>query len=60
MLNIAPRLIMLFLAVVAVTLLGAAGYMILERWDFADALYMTVITLSTVGYREVEPLSPSG
>lgn len=51
---------MLFLAVVAVTLLGATGYMVLERWDFADALYMTVITLSTVGYREVGPLSPGG
>lgn len=39
---------------------GVAGYVILEGWGFLDALYMTVITLSTVGFREVLPLDDSG
>lgn len=32
---------------------GTTGYMLIEGWNFLDALYMTVITLSTVGFREV-------
>ncbi len=39
---------------------GVAGYMALEGWNFLDALYMTVITLTTVGFREVHPLSQAG
>ncbi|MEZ4659409.1 MAG: potassium channel family protein [Caldilineaceae bacterium] len=39
---------------------GTAGYMLIEGWHWADALFMTVITLSTVGYGEVEPLTRSG
>jgi voltage-gated potassium channel len=39
---------------------GVAGYMILEGWGFLDALYMTVTTLATVGFREVHPLDRGG
>jgi voltage-gated potassium channel len=39
---------------------GTAGYMIIEGWGFLDALYMTVLTISTVGYGEVHPLSVTG
>ena len=39
---------------------GVAGYMLLEGWGFLDALYMTVITFTTVGFREVRPLDTSG
>jgi len=39
---------------------GTSGYMFIEKWDFSDAIYMTVITLTTVGYGEVRPLSSSG
>jgi voltage-gated potassium channel len=39
---------------------GTAGYMVLERWSFFDSLYMTVITLGTVGYGETHPLGASG
>ncbi len=39
---------------------GSLGYMLIERMSPVEALYMTVITLSTVGFREVRPLSTSG
>jgi len=40
--------------------LGTAGYMLIEGWGFLDALYMTVITITTVGYREVNPVTDAG
>ncbi len=39
---------------------GTLGYMVIEGWGWLDALYMTVITLATVGYGEVHPVSPTG
>lgn len=36
---------------------GVLGYWLLAGWSFGDALYMTVIALSTVGFQEVQPLS---
>ncbi len=49
-------------ALVAALLLGGGtlGYHLLEGWPLFDAFYMTVITLSTVGYGEVRPLSMQG
>ena len=41
-------------------LLGIMGYMKLEGYSLREAFYMTVITISTVGYGEVKPLSPDG
>lgn len=40
--------------------IGTLGYMIIGRWSFLDALYMTVITITTVGYLEVQPLDTAG
>ena len=55
------RRVGLGLAIVAMlTLAGSAGYMLIERMPFLDALYMTVITITTVGYEEVKPLDPAG
>lgn len=39
---------------------GTGGYMAIERWSFLDSLYMTVTTVTTVGYREVRPLDTEG
>ena len=36
------------------------GYSILEGWPIVDSLYMTIITMTTVGYGEVRPLSEYG
>jgi len=44
----------------AVLVVGTAGYMAIEGWGAWDAFYMTVISLTTVGYREVHPLSRGG
>lgn len=40
--------------------LGTSVYQAIEHMSFLDALYMTIITLSTVGFGEVQPLSPTG
>lgn len=45
---------------VCLLVLGASGYMVIEGWSFMDALYMTVITLATVGYGEVHEISHVG
>jgi voltage-gated potassium channel len=39
---------------------GTSGYMIIEEWSFGDSLFMTVTTITTVGYREVRPLDTEG
>lgn len=49
--------IALFLVVVVV---GTAGYVMIEGWNGWDAFYMTIITVTTVGYREVHPMSRLG
>ncbi|MGD9232215.1 MAG: potassium channel protein [Desulfobacterales bacterium] len=48
------------LLMILVILLGVSGYMSIEDWDFLDALYMAVTTLTTVGYSEVHELSTLG
>lgn len=44
---------------VSVIIFGTGGYMIIEGGSFLESLYMTVITISTVGFKEVFPLTPT-
>jgi voltage-gated potassium channel len=53
-----PTIVVLFS--VLLIALGTAGYMLIEDWNMLDALYMTVITVSTIGYGEVHAVSPQG
>ncbi len=48
--------LVIFSALVA---FGTAGYMVFEQWSFSDALFMTVTTITTVGY-QVRPLGTGG
>lgn len=48
------------LALAVLLVVGTSGYMFLEEMTFLDALYMTVITVSTVGFKEVAELDPPG
>jgi voltage-gated potassium channel len=45
---------------VGVCAYGTAGYVLIEGWHPWDAFYMTVTTITTVGYKEVHPLSRAG
>lgn len=39
---------------------GVIGYVVIEDWTLFDSLYMTIITITTVGYHEVNPLTTGG
>ncbi|MCB0102506.1 MAG: NAD-binding protein [Anaerolineales bacterium] len=54
------RFILAIIVLIALLSIGTGGYIVLEGLSFVDALYMTVITLSTVGFGEVRELSHAG
>jgi voltage-gated potassium channel len=61
--RVRPRLRDFVLALtvpVLLVVLGTFGYRAVEGWTLNEALYMTVITITTVGFQEVHPLSPEG
>jgi voltage-gated potassium channel len=54
------RFFLTFIIFIGLILLGTTGYRWLEGMSFVDALYMTIITISTVGFGEVRTLSSIG
>jgi voltage-gated potassium channel len=46
--------------ILLIMMIGVIGFMLTEHYNFLDALYMTVITIATIGYHEVKPLSTNG
>jgi voltage-gated potassium channel len=59
-LDLEQKLKIVLMVLVAVIAFGTVGYALIERWPLLDALYMTVITLSTVGFKEVYTMSDAG
>lgn len=49
-----------FVLLFTTTITGVVGFMFISDYTFAEAFYMTIITLSTVGYGEVKPLGAEG
>ncbi len=54
------RLAQIAALILGVVTAGTTAFMLVEGWPFLDALYMTAITVSTVGFQEVHPLGTGG
>ncbi|MCK5237612.1 MAG: potassium channel protein [Deltaproteobacteria bacterium] len=54
------KILKIIVLIVLIIAMGVVALMAVEGWSFLDSLFMTVITISTVGYREVHPLSSEG
>ena len=60
LLNIIRHLLIAIIIIFILLFAGTAGYRLIEGWSFLDALYMTVITITTVGYGEIHQISKEG
>jgi voltage-gated potassium channel len=58
--RLARRLLLIALAIVTTLLIGTVGFTVIEHYPPFDAFYMTLTTMTTVGYMEIHPLSRSG
>ncbi len=54
------RLLIPLVLLVCLTIIGSLGYMLIENYNFLEAFYMTIITVASVGFNEVHPLSDTG
>ena len=54
------KVILLSTSFVIILLFGSAGYMYFEGREFLDSLYMTIVTVATVGYGDLVPKTPGG
>ena len=50
------KLYLALILTLAVVLFGTIGYRVISDYSWIDALYMTIITMATVGFKEVQPL----
>jgi voltage-gated potassium channel len=48
------------IAIVFIIAVGTFGYQVLEGWTLLESLYMTIITITTIGFKEVHDLGPQG
>src|ERR1043165_6809799 len=56
----ARRFLILAAALLATLITGTAGVALIDHFPLFDAFYMTLITMTTVGYSEIHPLSHAG
>ncbi|MFH0810834.1 MAG: potassium channel protein [Pseudomonadota bacterium] len=54
------RVIIDIIGALLVLAFGTIGYVLIEGWNAADAFFMTITTVTTVGYGQIHPLSPAG
>jgi len=54
------RLLRIAIAIALTLALGTVGFTVVEHWPLFDSFYMTLITITTVGYEEIHPLSQGG
>jgi len=54
------QIIVSIVLIFSVIAAGTLGYIIIEGWNILDALYMTVITITTIGFKEVHNMSDPG
>jgi len=54
------RLLFPFILLQGIIVIGIVGYVLIEKYNFIEALYMTTLAVTTVGFREVRSLSPAG
>jgi len=60
MTRVRRQFVVSLLLIGVIIILGISGYVVIEGWTFFDALYMTITTITTVGYSEVHALSGMG
>jgi voltage-gated potassium channel len=54
------RIKLILVSIAAVLMFGTLGFVYLEQYPWLDAFYMTLTTITTVGYQEIHPLSQRG
>ena len=54
------RIIIAVILLCCVVIIGTVGYILIQKWGLFDSLYMTIITIGTVGFHEVRELSHTG
>jgi len=60
MTGIRKKLFLSLWLIIFINAFGVIGYMVIEGWNFRDSFFMTVITITTVGYGEVHELTAAG
>ncbi|WP_456437677.1 potassium channel family protein [Desulfurobacterium sp.] len=58
--HVVRKFIRILILLLSVTLFSTLGIMLIEHWSFFDALWHVIITISTVGYGEIHPLTKTG